>query len=69
MRCKFCGCTEDNPCFAVPGYREENGEILATHLLPCAWLIPNVCTNPSCVDQAYAAAKLIVSTALFEVVA
>ena len=38
--CKFCGCTENAPCL-IPG------------IGPCAWLLPDVCTNPECVEKAY----------------
>jgi hypothetical protein len=29
-----------------------------TFLVPCAWLLDDVCTNPSCVEKAYAEARL-----------
>ena len=44
MRCKFCGCTDEWPCLS------SDGQV-------CEWLIPNVCTNPACVDKAYEESK------------
>jgi hypothetical protein len=58
MRCKFCGCSEDKPCAIHMAIRSEFGFDETTLAdLPCGWLIPNVCTNPACVDKAYEEAK------------
>lgn len=43
--CKFCGCTEETACMlpSPPFLLFE----------PCQWLLPDVCTNPACVEKAY----------------
>jgi len=28
-----------------------------TSIIPCSWLLPDVCTNPLCVEKAYAEAR------------
>lgn len=55
--CKFCGCTEDKPCV----FRALDPEAPAFELWPCAWLLPDVCTNPACVDKAYFEAVTLVA--------
>lgn len=63
MKCKFCGCTDDRPC-RIPV--TTNGEEvvvafppgIALGFLACSWLLPNVCSAPSCVDQAYMALRI-----------
>jgi len=70
VKCKFCGCTEEKPCLLgedplatyVAGYNSSlpagcTPLLMPPGMVPCAWLIPNVCTNPECVDKAYAEAK------------
>lgn len=70
MKCKFCGCTELAGC-SIPVRELDDGsqyvetgaiEQLAIDVdyVPCTWLIPNVCTNPSCVEKAYAEACALV---------
>lgn len=67
MKCKFCGCTEERPCLIpidVDG-RLEVDPILAERarrrglVVACAWLIPEVCTAPACVEKAYLAIRLV----------
>jgi hypothetical protein len=67
MKCKFCGCSERRPCqlVAVKDVPDRDAYILAggqiaivpkdaqTFLVPCAWLVDNVCSNPICVEKAY----------------
>jgi hypothetical protein len=54
--CKFCGCTEDAPCFlGLQG--------------PCAWLLEDVCTNPECVEKAYYEARDFVMQLFLEEIA
>jgi hypothetical protein len=68
-RCKFCGCTEDHPCF-------EDGQ-------PCGWvifhgnsrlslvaggvvtveLLDNVCSSRACIEMAYREAATAVAMA------
>ena len=68
--CKFCGCTEDRPCylievFPMPGFNHPylllpGGHVAAgteTRVIPCAWLLHDVCTNPACVEKAYLEAR------------
>jgi hypothetical protein len=64
QKCKFCGCTEHRPCCLVedplgpcPLGTAVVPADAATRIIPCAWLIPDVCTNPACVDKAYLEAR------------
>lgn len=57
MKCKFCGCTDDRPCH-LPIDIEGNFLAIANpkttvEFVPCAWLIPEVCSAPACVEHAY----------------
>jgi hypothetical protein len=68
-QCKFCGCTEAQGCtlirvFPGPGlnpYLLPHGLALVpdgdVRMVPCEWLLPDVCTNPACVEKAYAEAR------------
>jgi hypothetical protein len=64
MKCKFCGCTENRPCL-IPVDADGNLEFdrilaeLGGMTIPCAWLIPEVCTAPACVEKAYLAIRLV----------
>jgi hypothetical protein len=64
MKCKFCGCTDEKPC-AIPIADGVDGATLATEgtiaigVMPCGWLIEEVCTAPKCVEEAYAEAELL----------
>lgn len=51
--CKFCGCTDSTPCLIPASYITDPGFIVAGNVVPCAWLVPGVCTAPSCVEKAY----------------
>lgn len=67
-KCKFCGCSEHHAC-SIPirlDDDEEKFEIwfgavvqldLDIDYIRCAWLLKDVCTNPSCVEKAYAEAR------------
>ena len=72
-RCKFCGCTEDRPCLITAVTEYADTYILGTgiqlvpdgaktRLVPCAWLLPDVCTAPACVEKAYAEALPLAET-------
>lgn len=59
--CKFCGCTEEAACQIPVSYltAEERADFpLPT--FPCSWLLEDVCTNPACVQKAYAEACAMV---------
>ena len=62
MKCKFCGCTDDKACM-IPVCTAPDGDALERARsmvnLPCEWVIENVCSNPKCVDKAYAEAELL----------
>jgi hypothetical protein len=68
MKCKFCGCTENKPCliteiteFAESYVLTDSIQVVPdgfkTRLVPCAWLLPNVCSAPACVEKAYLEAR------------
>jgi len=43
--CRFCGCTEKHGCvLSTSCYGAE----------VCHWIAPGVCSNPECVEKAYA---------------
>ncbi len=42
--CQFCHCREDRACFVPDG---DGG------FEPCHWVGPRLCSNPSCVTQAW----------------
>jgi hypothetical protein len=63
--CKFCGCTEERPCF-IPLARDRfegmggvafPGVPLLGEVQPCAWLLEDVCDAPACVEKAYLEAR------------
>ena len=70
MRCKFCGCTDDNAC-RVPvmfDEQEPGGAMIwagdpeqADGFMPCYWLAPEICSAPACVKSAYEEARSIAS--------
>jgi hypothetical protein len=55
MNCKFCGCSEANPCHFSAMVEEVE------HFYRCAWIVPGlpICTNPMCAEKAYAEARLV----------
>ena len=61
MTCKYCGCSDERACSIPMQYDVENEYILAPPLtlgdftVPCHWVVPGVCSDPACVDKAYAA--------------
>ena len=68
--CKLCGCTDDKPCILVAvddapdrdAYLRAGGAVIIepgarTREVPCAWLTDDVCSNPVCVEKAYAEAR------------
>lgn len=67
--CRFCGCTDDTACLihmAVPSELVP-GEIVLGDF-PCAWLVPDVCTAPACVEKAYLVARLRAESIMEELV-
>jgi len=55
QRCRFCQCTEDNPC-AIRFRKDQTGnyllafdETVTARVQFCTWYIPGVCSNPTCV--------------------
>jgi hypothetical protein len=61
--CKFCRCTDTRPCF-LPAQLAETVSGVAgdTRRFPCAWLLPDVCSHPACVEKAYGEARLLAET-------
>jgi hypothetical protein len=70
-QCKFCHCREHLPC-ALVAVRVEWGDGFAilppggialipnnaeTRIVPCAWWLDDVCSNPACVEKAYLEAR------------
>ena len=53
--CRYCGCTEENPCI----FRAFDPEAPPFEMWPCAWLLDDVCTAPACVEKAYLEARLL----------
>jgi hypothetical protein len=73
--CKFCGCTEHRPCRLVaielagldPCIFSPNRIVpvpsdAITRVIPCGWLLEDVCSNPACVEKAYAEARPLAET-------
>jgi hypothetical protein len=74
--CKFCGCTEDKPCLITEITEYADSYILGAgiklvpdgvkaRLIPCGWLLDDVCSSPACVEKAYAEARLLASQLQF----
>lgn len=72
MRCKFCGCTDERPCL-IAAIVKADGDVEITfgivalvrpgeriEMLPCGWLIPEVCSAPACVKKAYEAIGIVI---------
>ncbi len=57
QRCKFCGCSEFDPCvlhISADGVFERAQVI--EHMRdcePCAWVVPDICSAPDCVRRGY----------------
>lgn len=62
MKCKFCGCDDEHPCFIPPNFIDG-----AVAGVLCAWLLVDVCTAPECVEQAYAEARPLADTIQFAI--
>jgi hypothetical protein len=56
--CKFCGCSENRPCFIPATCITDPGFVVAGNVVPCAWLLDDVCTAPACVERAYAECRI-----------
>ncbi len=67
--CKFCRCTDKRPCLLTEVTEYADSFILddgfqlipdgaKTRLITCSWLMPDICTAPSCVEKAYREAVL-----------
>ena len=57
-RCRFCHCTEDQPCAiaitedpAAGIVRLARKEDETTVLMPCSWFLPKVCNSPTCIEK------------------
>jgi len=55
--CRFCGCTEQQPC-AIPialgpdgkeRLARKNEEVL--EIIPCSWYLEECCNAPACVER------------------
>lgn len=58
MKCKFCGCTEEHGCgIPIDFLPPEQQAVYPSSHFACAWLWPNVCSSPSCVEKAYLEAR------------
>ena len=56
-KCRFCGCSQDEPC-VIPVCEEDEGiwrlvrtEAEATELIACSWFLPGVCSSPACTEK------------------
>lgn len=73
--CKFCGCTDSSPCVIPASYitdREFMASLIAADHnagVPCAWLLPDVCTAPVCVAKAYLEARGVIDQLVAELAA
>ena len=49
--CRYCGCTDENPCRYVP---IPHGPIAGQPVLTAKWAdkTKTLCTNPMCVEKA-----------------
>ena len=52
--CKFCRCTDENPCTVA--ITTSGGELAHVY---CAWITDDVCSAPGCVERAYLEARLL----------
>ena len=55
-RCRFCGCTEDSPCWipirkALGNYLLAFDDRATARVQRCSWYLPDCSTNPTCVQQ------------------
>ena len=64
--CRFCRCTEIEPC-AIPVREDAAGnfclatnECEATAIVPCSWAIPGVCSSPECLEKLLAEARPVI---------
>lgn len=56
-RCRFCRCTEAEPC-AIAVVEDREGtmrlartEAEADQVLACSWFLPGVCNSPTCIEK------------------
>jgi hypothetical protein len=56
-RCRFCGCTEDDPCPILIAWDDSGVARLARNesesndVIFCAWYIHGVCNSPLCIEK------------------
>jgi hypothetical protein len=48
----------NHPYLLPPGVASVPADA-ETRLIPCAWLLHDVCTNPACVEKAYGEARVL----------
>lgn len=55
--CRFCGCTEANPCTILVGLNPDGKESLARsgnevlEEISCSWYLEEVCNSPVCLEK------------------
>jgi hypothetical protein len=64
-RCRFCGCTERNPC-SIPITFDETGRqrlarsnAEALERIPCGWYLEEVCNAPACIEKLIQESRVI----------
>jgi hypothetical protein len=56
-QCRFCGCTDSEPCGVLfveddlGIFRLARNEDECTVVIPCTWYVPRVCNSPECVEK------------------
>lgn len=64
-RCRFCGCTETEPCL-ISVVEEDDGRVRlarnraeASEDFPCSWYVRGVCNAPACLEKLIAESKVL----------
>lgn len=64
-RCRFCGCSEDSPCFIAVAEDPDGKVRLARNLeetiadFPCQWYVVGVCNAPACLEKLIAESRVL----------
>jgi hypothetical protein len=64
-RCRFCNCTEDEPCI-IAVTEDSDGKVRLARTpeemdgeFPCSWYVLGVCNAPACVEKLIAESRLL----------
>jgi len=64
-RCRFCGCTEDTPCW-IQIVTDAAGQVRLARETDeneegffCGWYVPSVCNAPACIERLIAESRVL----------